>query len=104
APLATVLQDLSKQKNEMPYWRFEVFDREAVKKRVTVTIPEDSTLRDALDIVLGSVDCSYDWCWHSPYGGRPNCALFLVYKNGTKFDAASNFKLFVEGSTVIQNE
>jgi hypothetical protein len=102
ASLAEVLQYISEQRHERPYWRFQVYDEQAVNIPFGMTIPDGCTLREALDSVSRRINCTCDWYWSR--GGdsysRPIHATFLLRRKGSKLDYTSDYFLFVQGSHV----
>jgi hypothetical protein len=101
ASLAEVLQYISEQRCEAPYWRFKVYDEQAVNAPITMTIPDDCTLREALDSLCRSIGCTYDWYWNRAFNTTPpNCAAFYLHRKGSKVDFTSDYFLSVQGSHV----
>jgi hypothetical protein len=106
APLERVLQHISAQRQEWPRWRFEVYDERAAKETVTVTIPQNCTLRQALDCIAQAIQCDYDWVWHKACGNEPTpgCATFRLWRPGNTITSLSDYFLFVDGHDVWKPE
>lgn len=102
--LSEVLQYISSQQLQRPYWRFNVYDVRAANARVTITIPDGCTLRQALDSVSQSVGCSYVWHWHTMFRPPPICANFDFYRSGTEIDYRSEPSLFVNRYSSARND
>lgn len=100
ASLATILQHISKQQQESPYWRFLLYDKAAVNKRVSLTIPDKCTLKQALDSISESVQCDYDWYWNKASNTPPNCVTIRLWQRGSTLTSKSDYILFVQGSDV----
>jgi hypothetical protein len=100
--LVWVLQHLSQQQRQSPYWRFEVYDRDLAIRPVSLTIPDGSTLQEAINCVTRAAGCDYDWFWgkHDSASTRPDRAVFRVWKHGSKPLAEADYVL-VQGSTVV---
>ena len=68
APLAEVLRYVALQKTTAPYWRFYLVDEPTSRRRISVTLRESASLREALDVIATASDCNYRWNWHKACG------------------------------------
>ncbi len=83
-PVAEVLCHIARQKTTAPSWRFYAVDEPTSSRRVSVTVREGASLREALDAVAAASGCEYRWNWHKSCGNadRPLCAEFWFRRAG----------------------
>ena len=104
--LATVLQHISTQRQEWPVWKFRVYDEKAANSPVTVIIPDDCTLQQALDAIAQATQCDYDWFWSKGCGNAPTpgYAAFCFRRSGDKITSMSDAFLYIDSHDAWQPE
>lgn len=102
APLFKVLQDISLQKDEDPYWRFHIEDKELAQSKITVNIPKGCRLGTALTLITGSAGCEMRWTWHKGCGNEwsPICASFYIYRPGCNEEKIWESKVMINQKNV----
>jgi len=79
-PLNEVLQYLARQNKAYPHWDFFIYDAKLAETRVTLSLPKNCTLGEALDGISRSANCEFSYSWRKGCGNatRPICAFFHV--------------------------
>jgi hypothetical protein len=105
APFADVLCHLSKVNGDRPPWRFYVATRELGAAQITMTIPPDSNLDNALETLMAKAGASYSWSWHKFCGNAPSpdCASFYISRNGDRERDRCDYELIVSRGEVMEN-
>lgn len=86
AKVADVLHHIARSKPDAPYWRFHVSNQQLAYTRVTMTIPDNASLGETLDLVVAQTGASYTWNWHKACGNEPSplCASFYFTNDVTR--------------------
>ena len=79
APLPEVLRTISQQRQSQPYRRFVICDEENLKAKLSVTIPQRSTLGESLDMIANAAGCKYEWHWWSWCGNSYPPTTIKIY-------------------------
>ncbi len=97
-PLASVLSDISGQKDGYPSWRFVVSELDLAQQLVSVEIPDGCTLERAFELVSGAAGCEYHWHWHKGCGNAPSpeCAVFCFSAIGGDREVSVDAEVIVD--------
>jgi hypothetical protein len=105
APLTEVLRHLSKASGDELPRRFYVATRELGDMRVTMTIPSDANLRDALDSLMAKTGATYSWRWYKMCGlsSSPDCAAFYISRKGEAKRDRYEHELIISRGELLAN-